>query len=393
MATAGIDRRGEGDQCLYDAIEPQELKLAKLTDKSHSNLNDTLQGTSQNHPPAFSNEHLDITITEAGYGNGRQINGANDSFEVLCGPLLNYKSMGLAHSVEPTWNGTVLIVTKPGKGYPHLSLKCLDLACADQGSKSNGVENDSRGEEGTLASLKHQRSIRGIKLYEDPAKAFWRFDLKLPLQDFESRWNYSIPHTRHISTTGPAKSSAHTFVVPGSSQSMRIMFHSCNGFSVGTDEEAWSGPALWNDVLRFHEKKPFHVMVGGGDQIYNDSVRVDGPLRAWTEIGNPRRRREYPFDANMRNECDEFYFQNYIKWFSTEPFASANHQIPQINVWDDHGKAPCKGLSSVTKDVRADIIDGFGSYTDHFMNCAVFRGIGGVAFKCKIHDYLCRSIC
>jgi len=28
-----------------------------------------------------------------------------------------------------------------------------------------------------------------------------------------------------------------------------------------------------------------------------------------------------------------------------------------------------------------DIIDGFGSYTDHFMKCAVFRGIGGVAFK------------
>lgn len=39
-------------------------------------------------------------------------------------------------------------------------------------------------------------------------------------------------------------------------------------------------------------------------------------------------------------------------------------QIPQVNIWDDH-----------------DIIDGFGSYTDHFMNCAVFRGIGGIAHK------------
>lgn len=28
-----------------------------------------------------------------------------------------------------------------------------------------------------------------------------------------------------------------------------------------------------------------------------------------------------------------------------------------------------------------DIIDGFGSYTDHFMRCSVFRGIGGVAHK------------
>lgn len=25
------------------------------------------------------------------------------------------------------------------------------------------------------------------------------------------------------------------------------------------------------------------------------------------------------------------------------------------------------------------------------MNCAVFRGIGGVAFKCKIHDYIMKK--
>ena len=38
--------------------------------------------------------------------------------------------------------------------------------------------------------------------------------------------------------------------------------------------------------------------------------------------------------------------------------------IPQVNIWDDH-----------------DIIDGFGSYTDGFMKCHVFRGIGGIAHK------------
>lgn len=348
MATAGIDRwRGEGDQSIF---KPQEPKLASATDNGYSNINGNLQETPHHNPPESSNPPLDITITEAGYGDGPQINGAKDPFELLCGPLLNYKSMSSVRSGAPTWRGTVLIVTKPGKGYPHLSLECLDLARADQGWKSNGYESDSRGERGSLLSSKHQRSIRGTQLYEDPAKTFWRFDLELPLQEFEARWNYIIPHTRHVSAAGPPKPSAHTFVVPGSSQSMRIMFHSCNGFSVGTDEEAWSGPALWNDVLRVHEKKPFHVMVGGGDQIYNDSVRVDGPLRAWTEIGNPRRRREYPFDAKMRNECDEFYFQNYIKWFSTEPFASANHQIPQINIWDDHGKSSCKERFFVAKE-------------------------------------------
>lgn len=387
MATAGIDRwRGEGDQSIDGAFMPQDTKLASATSNGYSDTTGNRQGASHHDPQASSNAPLDVTITATGSGDEPQMNGADDPFEVLCGPLLNYKSMSSVHSGAPSWHGTVLIVTKPGKGHPHLSLRFLGLAHGDQGWKSNGHESDSHSEGGSLLSSRHQRSIRGTLLYEDPAKAFWRFDLELPLQEFEARWKYNIPHTRYVSAVGLPKSSAHIFVVPGCSQSMRIMFHSCNGFSVGIDEEAWSGPALWNDVLRVHEKKPFHVMVGGGDQIYNDNVRVDGPLRAWTEIGNPRRRREYPFDAKMRNECDEFYFQNYIKWFSTEPFASANHQIPQINIWDDHGKSSCRKPFFVAKELWADIIDGFGSYTDHFMNCAVFRGIGGVAFKCKIHN-------
>ena len=105
-------------------------------------------------------------------------------------------------------------------------------------------------------------------------------------------------------------------------------------------------------------------MIGGGDQIYNDSIRVKGPLKEWTSIANPRKRREYAFGEDLRNQCDRYYFENYVRWYATEPFASANAQIAQINIWDDH-----------------DIIDGFGSYTENFMRCAVFRGIGGVSFK------------
>lgn len=50
--------------------------------------------------------------------------------------------------------------------------------------------------------------------------------------------------------------------------------------------------------------------------------------------------------------------------YSVEPFAQANGQIAQVNIWDDH-----------------DIIDGFGSYVNEFMKCDVFRGIGGTAHK------------
>ena len=88
--------------------------------------------------------------------------------------------------------------------------------------------------------------------------------------------------------------------------------------------------------MRKHERAPFHVMVGGGDQIYNDGIRVNGPLRPWTDIGNPKKRRDFPFPETLRAECDDYYLKNYIRWYSSKPFASANGQIPQLNIWDDH---------------------------------------------------------
>lgn len=45
--------------------------------------------------------------------------------------------------------------------------------------------------------------------------------------------------------------------------------------SLRTANRLLVGPSvqpLWRDVLRVHSAKPLHVMVGGGDQLYNDDV-------------------------------------------------------------------------------------------------------------------------
>jgi len=285
-----------------------------------------------------------------GVGTRPQAMSTTKELEVICGPLLNYKRMSKGNSGTPTWHGSVLVVTTPGQMHPELALQPLGAVAANEGGKD--VFSDPRS-----------RTFKGEKLYEDPKKAFWRLQIDLPFQKFEAKWEYHVKNLSYVSEK-LEKKDTQVFVVPSISQSMRILFHSCNGFSVGTDVDAWSGPALWNDVLRMHEQKPFHAMIGGGDQIYNDGVRVEGPLRSWTDIGNPKKRREFPFNEDLRAKCDEYYFDNYVRWYGTKPFSSANGQIPQLNIWDDH-----------------DIIDGFGSYTDHFMRCAVFRGIGGVAHK------------
>ncbi|KAI0889427.1 uncharacterized protein GGS22DRAFT_71021 [Annulohypoxylon maeteangense] len=280
--------------------------------------------------------------------------------EVVCGPLLNYRRME-----NRTWHGSVLIVTKGGgktqSFQPILNLGRVEVARGQQGLLNEGSAVNGQKAGSNAIRSNHGTDVAGICLYSDPRCTFWAFPLACDIADTETKWAYSIADVHYKSETKPK---TNYFFVPAIDESMRMMFHSCNGFSVGTDEEAWSGPALWNDVMRNHAKSPFHVMIGGGDQIYNDGIRVQGPLREWTDIGNPKKRRDFPFPESLREACDDYYLKNYIRWYSIEPFAAANGQIPQLNIWDDH-----------------DIIDGFGSYVNDFMNCDVFRGIGGTAHK------------
>ncbi|KAL3428027.1 transcription factor [Phlyctema vagabunda] len=319
-------------------------------------------------------------------------NGDIEGLDVKCGPILNYRRME-----NETWFGSVLIVTQSiarseTELVPELRLRSRERPRGNAPELlpgSNGTEG-ANGTHGTVNGVEYANGyhdaeglghasngahangasdvlsppdmrIAGVKLYSDPVNTFWRFDLEVRMQAYELQCAYEIPG---LNFSKGKKTDKNEFYVPAIAESMRIMFHSCNGFSVGTDEKAWSGPALWNDVQRVHKVTPFHVMLGGGDQIYNDGIRVSGPLRAWSDISNPTKRRHHLFPESLRKECDDYYVNNYIRWYSTEPFATANGQIPALQLWDDH-----------------DIIDGFGSYVHDFMECAVFRGIGGVANK------------
>lgn len=309
-------------------------------------------GDFENHDFKGTNT-VDPALTQNGYvehangvGTGPQVHSTSQELEIIVGPLLNYRHMSGQSTETPVWHGSVLIVTKPGNLPGRLSI-----------SQTGG------GSAAMINGQVQSGEFEGVKLFADPRKAFWQYSIQVPFLEEETVWQYNIPSMK-AAEVGKTVSKPLRFAVPSKHESMRIMFHSCNGFSVGTDEEAWSGPALWNDVLRTHAQKPFHVMIGGGDQIYNDGVRVKGPLKAWTDIGNPTKRRNFPFNEDLRGQCDDYYFDNYVRWYGQEPFSSANGQIAQLNIWDDH-----------------DIIDGFGSYTDHFMKAPVFRGIGGVAHK------------
>ncbi|KAH8682408.1 hypothetical protein BX600DRAFT_376013 [Xylariales sp. PMI_506] len=215
-------------------------------------------------------------------------------------------------------------------------------------SRKNRIQVDGE-------KLGKYREVHGFRLHAERGFTFWRFNIEVELRDIQQRIAYRI-------NRGPSIG----FWVPARGQAMNVMFHSCNGFSLSVDSNNFSGPdPMWRDVLNTHQTQPFHVMLGGGDQIYNDAVMMKTQhFQDWLNIRNPLHKHNAPFTAEMQDELEEFYLDRYSMWFSQGLFGLANSQIPMVNMFDDH-----------------DIIDGYGSYPDHFMKTPVFSGLGAVAFK------------
>ncbi|PQE20300.1 Transcription factor protein [Rutstroemia sp. NJR-2017a BBW] len=199
------------------------------------------------------------------------------------------------------------------------------------------------------------KEVRGFRLHADRGVTFWRFNIEVELRSKQQRIAYRI-------NRGPATG----FWVPARGQSMNIMFYSCNGFTMDVHPSDFNGPdPMWRDVLNTHQTQPFHVMLGGGDQLYNDHIMERTTLfKEWLNIKNPLHKESLPLTPEMQDEMEKFYLDSYCMWFSQGLFGVANSQIPMVNIFDDH-----------------DIIDGFGSYPDSYMSCPVMSGLGNMAFK------------
>lgn len=108
-----------------------------------------------------------------------------------------------------TWHGSLLIVSEQGPAPSALILSGTEL-------KSEHLP---------------------INVYSEDGHVFWRFPISVQLAHQELRVDYDI---QSLDIHG-------SFWVPGRNDSMRIMFHSCNGFSLDVPKE-YTNLALWNDV-------------------------------------------------------------------------------------------------------------------------------------------------
>ena len=88
--------------------------------------------------------------------------------------------------------------------------------------RGNGASqtNPKFGGRGERASKRGQQ-VRGVRLHAERGVTFWRFNLEVELSVQQIRVAYSINGSPSVG-----------FWIPGRGQSMNVMFHSCNGFSM-----------------------------------------------------------------------------------------------------------------------------------------------------------------
>ncbi|KAI9183407.1 hypothetical protein H9P43_004324 [Blastocladiella emersonii ATCC 22665] len=190
-----------------------------------------------------------------------------------------------------------------------------------------------------------------VKLDEYDGYSFWRVWFAVPLRPTAQAVNYSINFGRE-----------HTFHIPGRDEPYKWAFTSCNGFSsdvLAEEEASLNGiKPLWTDILRDHAVKPYHAMMGGGDQVYMDKVWDDATLRPWIENPSKDYKKNAPYTAEMNKAVHKFYFDEYLKHFQLDGFREALAQIPFNFIWDDH-----------------DIFDGYGSYPDYLRLSPVMQNM------------------
>lgn len=186
------------------------------------------------------------------------------------------------------------------------------------------------------------------------------WDVEVQRTDKERRFAYQI--------TGLTESCQFdNLVIPARGQAPRVAFFSCNGIE---DPRKWTGqPAmerLWPLMLRRHSQPAdpdgsggaYHVLVGGGDQIYCDGVwRTDHlkDLASWKE------RKAVKVTPTIRKEIEDVYAEMYSRWRDSY-FRDLHARIPAVYTWDDH-----------------DIFDGWGSYDDGLQRCDLFKAIFSTA--------------
>ncbi|WP_336079678.1 alkaline phosphatase D family protein [Thalassospira sp. CH_XMU1448-2] len=174
-------------------------------------------------------------------------------------------------------------------------------------------------------------------------RCYWRFEFELPANAGACYHFGSETYSVCTDFTGD----------------LRIGFVSCNGQEDGDlDRPLEDRNALWIDLARQHQDRPFALLLHGGDQIYADGVWECHPgIIAWDKA---RRRQKLAtaFTEDMRDAVLKFYLDHYLAIYGQPQISHMLARVPSLMMWDDH-----------------DIFDGWGSHKKWFQGSQVARGM------------------
>lgn len=186
---------------------------------------------------------------------------ASETKALICGPLLRFRDVNATTS---TWTGSVMIVIQEQVEPAHLQLFLPE--------KTSPV------------------SVKPLMIFQYKSNKFIRYDLQVPQHESQDS---KVEYVLNVA----GNELRNTFHVPAASHSWRYMFFSCNGFCNEVDRKAYHDvQPMWADVLRYHEKEPYHAMLGGGDQVYSDNIFEAPSVKKWLDL-----------DGNIHLSCVSFF--------------------------------------------------------------------------------------
>ncbi|TBO28749.1 alkaline phosphatase family protein [Aquabacterium lacunae] len=284
--------------------------------------------------------------------------------EIWMGPVLSFR--GIARTgKKAVWKVSALVVVPAGQPAPVMVLQ---------------------GKAVSARRLLSEQPMTGAN--GKPLKAeVWRHDLSVVMTTKEQRVSYGLQ--------GQADASWR-FTVPAQEQAPRMAYFSCNGFSDPKAMKSFkpAAQAVWQDLLnnhdvqfrpsayvvdreqQWHEERVhkqqlqrFHLLIGGGDQVYMDGVWSDPglkELKTWTEWDEDQQATYVP-PAGLLSRIKAYYLGVYLQRWArsvagTAGCGQAFATSPTVMMWDDH-----------------DIFDGWGSYGPKLQKCPLLQAMFRIA--------------
>lgn len=148
---------------------------------------------------------------------------------------------------------------------------------------------------------------------------------------------------------------------------LRIGFVSCNGQESGDRRRARDERnAMWRRLADQHARRPFHLLLHGGDQIYADELLDVHPLVSrWADGGET----DLPPGADPPEAVTRLlrrgFVERYLDVLGQPEMAALMATIPSLAMWDDH-----------------DICDGWGSMRVEKLDDPIGRTLFALAREC-----------